>query len=264
MSKVTVGVIQMHSGSDSSVNLERALFLCEEACAAGAKWLVLPEVFFYRGEQKKGDAIPGPSTLPLMDFAKQQQVWIVAGSILETRPESNRCFNSSVVIDPNGEIAGIYRKIHLFDCEVDGKQMGESESMMPGDQPVLVTLDQISIGLSICYDLRFPELFRHYSLHGAQVLMVPSSFSYPTGEAHWETLIRARAIENLCYVVAPNQCGIGAKGVATFGNSMIVSPRGEVLARLDDKSEGVAVATLDFRAQAELRDRFPVLSHRRL
>ncbi|NBV84108.1 carbon-nitrogen hydrolase family protein, partial [bacterium] len=202
------------------------------------------------------------STKPFQELAKNYNVTILLGSIIQTIEGHDKVFNTSILINDDGGVTAQYSKIHLFDVDVDHKQFRESDTFERGTQPVIAMVDDVAVGLSICYDLRFPELFRYYSAHGVKIACIPSSFTRPTGQAHWETLVRARAIENLMFVIAPNQVGVGSGGVPTYGNSLIVDPWGHVLARGNDQSEDVLVADLDLYGQQVLRNQFPCLSHR--
>jgi predicted amidohydrolase len=199
-----------------------------------------------------------------MSLANRRNIWIVAGSVHERNPEGGRPFNTSALIDPQGRIATIYRKIHLFDITIGDRSVAESAHYERGSDVVSAQAAGVNIGMSICYDLRFPELYRRLADAAADLIFVPSSFTAPTGEAHWEILIRARAIENQCFVIAPGQAGTGAGGIATYGNSMIVDPWGRVLARASAQGEEVISASLDFVEMANIRHRLPALSNRKV
>lgn len=262
-----VACIQMNSQENKKHNLNTALSLLSSAHSQGVQWATLPEVFTYRGNKdallENAEAISGPSISALQKFAKDHTMAILAGSICETIPNERKVYNTSVLIGNNGEIIETYRKIHLFDAVVDKKQVSESEMYESGDKPKMALLSDVSIGLSICYDLRFPELYRYYAKNGAEVLTIPASFTTPTGKAHWEVLLRARAIENQAFVIAPNQVGPGARDISTYGNSMIIDPWGEILARGSDKKEEVIVAEIDLDKQKKLKSTFPSLTKRR-
>ncbi len=282
MTNLKVAVIQMKSGSEKDKNLKEAAKLINQAIKKKAKFIALPEVFNYRGNLieavKFAESIPGQSTNLISALAKKHKVWILIGSILErtrsTKHEARsikndlKPFNTSVLINPEGEIVAKYRKIHLFDIKLKGKEILESSRNQAGKNPKLVEVgfkpNSIKIGLSICYDLRFPELYRAYSKSGAKIICVPSSFTKPTGEAHWHTLIKARAIENLCYVVAPNQAGIGSGGVRTYGHSLIVDPWGKVLAEASADKEEVIFAEIELDYLEKIRKNLPALEHRKL
>ncbi len=265
-SNLRVAAIQMNAGLNQTANIETAQRLVVEAVNKGASFVALPEVFNFRGDKAllagHATSIPGPVTQPFQALAKNYNVDILLGSVIQKIDGQNKLFNTSVLINDDGQIVAQYQKMHLFDVQVDQHQIRESDTFDPGSQPVLVSVKSVPTGLGICYDLRFPELFRHYAAKGAKLLCVPSSFTRQTGTAHWDVLLRARAIENLCFVIAPNQIGVGNGGVQTFGNSLIVDPWGTVLARASADQEEVIVADLDLYAQQMLRSQFPCLAHR--
>jgi len=258
----------MASGPDKQTNIARAAELAARAAGTGASVVALPETFDYRGDQLdlKGIAepLPGSALQPLMAVARDRKVWILAGSIHESDPAGGMPFNTSVLIDPQGMMAAKYRKIHLFDIAIGDRSVTESAKYQPGDRVVCADAAGVRVGLTICYDLRFPELYRALADAGADVVFIPSSFTAPTGEAHWEVLVRARAIENQCFVVAPGQAGIGAGGIATYGNSMVVDPWGRVLARAREDKECIITATLDLAEMDGVRRRLPALRNRKL
>ena len=264
---LVAAVIQMASGPDKRVNVARAVELTRRAADKGASVVALPETFDYRGD--KGDlkevaeTLPGSALTPLMVVAKERQIWILAGSVHESDPAGGMPFNTSVLISPRGDLAATYRKTHLFDIAIGDRSVTESAKYQPGSEVVCVDAAGTRIGLTICYDMRFPELYRLLADAGADVVFIPSSFTAPTGEAHWEVLLRARAIENQCFVVAPGQAGIGAGGIATYGNSMIVDPWGRILARAGDEEEAVISAVLDFQEMEDIRRRLPALHNRK-
>jgi len=260
--------VQMSSGQDRARNVARAAELVREASARGARLVVLPEVFAWRGprddEHAGGEPIPGPTTEAMAALALELRIWLCAGSLLEAVPGEARPYNTSCLFDPGGRLLARYRKIHLFDVDLPGRAtVRESELRAPGGEVVTVPTDVGTLGLSICYDLRFPELYRRLVRAGAQVILVPSAFTFPTGAAHWEVLCRARAIENQCYLVAPDQTGQSPHGHADFGDSLIADPWGRVLARAGD-GEGVATAEIDLAALARIRRELPCLDHARL
>jgi predicted amidohydrolase len=197
-------------------------------------------------------------------LARELRIYLVSGSILERIPGHRKAYNTSSLYDPNGNVIARYRKIHLFDVNIArGVSTRESETRLPGDQPVAVETEFCPMGLTICYDLRFPELYRALVAQGAQVIFVPSAFTAVTGEAHWEPLLRARAIENQVYIVAPDQLGKNPKSFDTYGNSMIVDPWGRVIARAPDMA-AVILAEIDLAYVAKVRAELPALSHRKL
>jgi predicted amidohydrolase len=260
--RLRVAAVQLSSNENKKRNIACAIKLVKEAIASDAKFIGLPETFNYRGKGGKlspiSEEIPGVSLLPLMQLAKQHKVWILAGSIYEKVKNSTRPYNTSVLIDNRGKLKAKYRKIHLFDAAINGRSVSESKLCLAGRRAVVALIDGVKAGLSICYDLRFPELYRGYAHKGAELICIPSSFTAPTGEAHWEILLRARAIENQCFVIAPNCSGIGLGSVMTYGNSMIVDPWGRVLARAAKTGEGVIYADLDFAQLVRVHKTLPL------
>lgn len=262
----------MTSSQNKEKNLKQAERLIKIACKGNATFIVLPEVFNFRGNLNKAalfaEPIPGYSTKCISLLAKKYKVWILIGSLLENveagRDLSQKPFNTSVLINSNGKIIAKYRKLHLFDINLKGKEILESNRNRAGKSPKLVSIKNIKVGLSICYDLRFPELYRFYSKKGAQIICIPSSFTKPTGEAHWHTLIKARAIENLSYVIAPNQAGIGSGSIKTYGHSLVVDPWGKILAEGPANGEAVIYANIDLEYLKKIRRNLPVLEHRKL
>jgi len=268
MSRLRVGAIQLASGPDRDANLLTITRLIERAAAQGCQVVGLPEVANLRAEPvtlAHGESIPGPTTDALAALARRLGVWVHAGSLLERAPEAEpRLFNTSVLIDPDGEVTATYRKVHLFDVDLsDGSRFRESERVAPGDAVVTTRLGDVEVGLSICYDLRFPELYRRLADGGARLIFIPAAFTAVTGRAHWDILVRARAIENQAFVVAPAQIG-GPVGLSPcYGHSLIVDPWGVVLAEAPDE-QTVVVAELDVAALERVRAEFPSLAHRRL
>jgi predicted amidohydrolase len=264
--------IQMNSGADVAANLAAARTLLERARAEGAQLAVLPENFAIMG-RREADKLAVAETLgegPIQDFlsrtARELGMWIIGGTApirSETRPD--RVAAASLVFDDAGRFVARYDKIHLFDVDLPDREerYRESATIAAGSKPVVVETPFGRVGLAVCYDVRFPELFRHLLAEGAQILCVPAAFTAATGRAHWETLIRARAIENLCYVIAPAQSGVHASGRETYGHSMIVDPWGHVLACVEEVGAGVAVGEIDLTLQQQVRERFPSLAHRR-
>ncbi len=264
---ITAAAVQLCAGTDSAANLAQAESLVRSAAERGAELVVLPEVFAWRGprdeEHLHGETLSGTTVRWLRGLARELHIHLVAGSILERAPRGGRAFNTSLVIGPQGRILASYRKIHLFDVDIEGAvSVRESDTRRPGRAPVVARTPLATLGLSVCYDLRFPELYRQLAFRGATVLLVPAAFTAFTGRAHWETLLRARAIENQCFVVAPNQTGVGPTG-ACWGHSAIIDPWGTTLSELGDEP-GVAVATLDPAELARVRRSLPALTHVRL
>jgi len=262
-----LAAIQMCSGKDVDRNLDRALALVNRAADEGADVVALPENFALMGSDRERaqfvQDLDGPVLKELGRVAKERSVLLLAGTVLErNRDEADpRPYNTSVLLDRQGSPIAVYRKMHLFDVSLtDGVSYRESESVRPGDEPVVAFVEGVGFGLSICYDLRFPELYRLLAFRGAQVVFVPSAFTVETGKDHWMSLLRARAIENQVYIVAPAQFGTHESGRVTYGHSMIVDPWGTVLAQAPQK-ESVLWADADFGYQEEIRSRVPVGKH---
>jgi predicted amidohydrolase len=243
-------VIQTNAAANKTKNIEKAVKMVCRAVESGARFILLPEVFNYRGslsgEQGLDAAewMPGPSTQPFIEIARRSKVFILAGSVYERIKASQKVYNTSAVIDPRGEIIARYRKIHLFKARVDNAWLNESRYFQAGSQPIVTNIDKFRTGLSICYDLRFPGLFRRYAQKKADIICVPSAFTKTTGQAHWKVLLQARAIENMCYVLAPNQIGKYDKGVKAYGHSLIVDPWGQILAEASANKEEIIYANL--------------------
>jgi predicted amidohydrolase len=262
-----VAAVQLNSTADTAANLAAADRLTHAAAADGARLIVLPEKWTAIGTDEQlragAEALDGPAISWARATARELGVDLVAGSIAERRAGSEKLANTCVHVDPQGEIRAVYRKVHMFDVEIDGHSYRESDVERAGDEIVLSeTVDGVELGLSICYDLRFPELFRILAVRGARVIVLPSAFTLPTTRDHWETLLRARAIENQIFVIAANQFGRHPGGQRSGGRSMIVDPWGVVLAQTPDR-EGYAVAELDLEYQREIRARLPSLANRR-
>jgi deaminated glutathione amidase len=262
----TAAAIQMSSTPEKAENLETAERLIRAAVAAGAELVALPELWSCHGLEKayraNAEPIPGPTTEFLGGLARELGVFVLGGSILEGEPGDDRLRNTSTFFHPSGELAAVYRKIHLFDVKAPDREYLESRTIAPGDEVVTAKAGVTTLGLSVCYDVRFPELYRLLAARGAEVLAVPSAFTLQTGKDHWELLLRARAVENQAYVVAPAQWGRKADGRWTYGRSMIVDPWGTVLAQCPDR-DGFALATLDRDYLDDLRTGFPALNNRR-
>ena len=266
-----VAAIQMNSRADVQSNLRLAERLLGESAADGCSLAVLPENFALMPEKSRDKALHAeePGEGPIQDFladaAQRHGLWIVAGSMPLKSPESGRVYGACPVYDASGKQQALYRKIHLFDVKLPDSEESyqESWSMYPGDDPVTVATPAGEIGLTICYDLRFPELYRWLVDAGATLFTVPAAFTKVTGEAHWQTLLRARAIENLAYVIAPGQYGEHADNRATYGHSVIIDPWGRVLVEQADCNCHVATE-IDPEMPARLRKEFPALANRRL
>jgi predicted amidohydrolase len=264
--ELSVALIQTDAGPDPEANVARAAELADDAAAAGARLVALPEYLQHRGPDEGFRAsarpIPGPFSEPFSHVAARHGCWILAGSLAETSGDPARPHNTSVLIGPDGEIRARYRKIHLFDVAVDAGPVDvESARVSAGDEPVLADLEGVVLGMTICYDLRFPELYRSLALAGAEVLAVPSNFTERTGRDHWEVLLRARAIENGAWVIAPSQIG-GPPGQPAFGRSMVIDPWGIVVAQAPDR-ESIVHAVIDTDRVAAVRRQIPALANRR-
>ncbi len=260
--------VQMTSGEDTAANLQTATGLIEQAAAAGASLVALPEMFACLGRFEamvaSAEEVPGgPTSEALCQLARRLKITLVAGSIAEKSSREGKIHNTSLLIGPDGAVLARYRKMHLFDVDLPGQvSMIESRWMIPGDETAVTPTPLGCIAQAICYDLRFPELFRQLADRGAEVICVPSAFTLPTGRDHWEILLRARAIENQAFVVAPNQFGRHTAQLTTYGRSMIVDPWGTPLAIAAD-GVGLAIAEIDLARMAEIRERLPALRHRR-
>ncbi len=267
-----LAAVQMVSTSEPEENLEQAGRLIERAAGRGATLVVLPEYFPLMGgpEQRRLELREQPGKGPLQEFlaaaARRHGIWLVGGTIPLAGASAARARSACLLFNPEGAQVARYDKLHLFDVEIAGDALGsyrESDTVEPGDEVVTADTALGRIGLSVCYDLRFPELYRTQAASGARVLVVPSAFTAATGACHWELLLRSRAVENLCFVVAANQGGDHGGGRLTYGHSMIVDPWGNVLEALGEGS-GVALAEMHGVEQDRLRRSFPVLLHRRL
>lgn len=266
-----IAALQMTSGPEVDANLAQAGALLAEAAASGARLAVLPENFSFLGlrDADKRAVAETDGAGPVQEFlaasARRLGLWIVGGTVPLRNGADGRVAAASLVYDADGTRVARYDKIHLFDVDIPGRAetYRESANVAPGTRPVVLDTPVGRLGLSVCYDVRFPELYRHLSAAGAQLLSVPSAFTAPTGRAHWETLLRARAIENLCYVIAAAQSGIHPSGRETYGDSMIVDFWGRILKRVP-RGRGCAVAEVDLALQSSVRASFPALRHRTL
>ncbi|MEA2397081.1 MAG: deaminated glutathione amidase [Thermoleophilaceae bacterium] len=260
------GAVQLTSTDDRDRNLAAADRLTRAAAADGAELIVLPEKFNAIGDDEvlraHAEPLDGPTINWARETARELGVDLVAGSIAERRDGHDKLSNTSVQVGPDGEVKAVYRKIHMFDVVVDGVEYRESAAEERGDEVVLSeTAGGVPLGLTVCYDLRFPELYRILAVRGARVVTLPAAFTKVTGRAHWEILIRARAIENQSFVVAADQFGAHGDGKESFGGSTIVDPWGQVLARAED-GEGFVTADLDLARQDEVRAQLPSLANR--
>ncbi len=264
-------VVQLNTQDDVVENLARVRYWIGEAAAAGAQIVALPENFAFMGEEAQKLALaervdgasPGPILATLADSAAKHGIWIVGGGMAERSDDVARPFNTSVLVDPRGAVVAAYRKVHLFDVSLpDGTTLRESAATSAGSEPVTAEVLGVRVGLSVCYDVRFPELYRHLVGQGARVVTVPAAFTLTTGKDHWHVLLRARAIENQVYVLAPAQHGKHPRGRTTYGKSVIVDPWGEIVAQCSE-GQGFAVAQLDFAYQDRVRAALPSLLHRK-
>lgn len=261
-----VAIVQMNSKDDKAANVGAAIAGIERAAAGGARFVSLPEVWTYLGPDEgsaaAAETIPGPLTDQLGALARDLGIWLHAGSVYERVEGEERLYNTTVVFDPQGGIAATYRKIHMFDVDLEeATSYRESATIAPGDEIVTVDIDGVTVGLAICYDLRFPELFRILALRGADIIMLPAAFTLATGRDHWEPLIRARAIENQVFMVAAGQVGQHPPSHWCYGRSMIVDPWGVVVAQASD-APTVISATLDLDQLGRVRRQVPSVANR--
>jgi deaminated glutathione amidase len=262
-----VACVQLNASESKVDNIERAGLLVARAASTGADLIVLPEKWngigppdFLRANAESLD--DGETVDAMRSWARDHKVTIVGGSIAEHREGRDKLSNTSIVFDPDGEITALYRKIHMFDVEVGGQVYRESESEEPGEEASrVVDVEGWKLGMTVCYDLRFPELYRILAVDGAEIITVPAAFTLFTGKDHWELLLRARAVENQCYIVAPNQWGAHRDGKASYGRSMIVDPWGVVLAQAPDE-DGMIVAELERARMDGIRRALPSLANR--
>jgi deaminated glutathione amidase len=265
--RIRVACVQLTSGADKAANLETVERLVARAASTGADLVVLPEKWNGIGDAETLHALAetldeGESVRALAEWARTFGVTIVGGSITERRAGREKLSNTSTVLGPDGVLVALYRKIHLFDVEVGGIVYRESEAEEPGEEPVVAEAEDWRIGLSVCYDLRFPELYRVLALEGAELVTVPANFTLHTGRDHWHVLLRARAIENQCYVAAAAQVGEPMRGRPSYGRSLVIDPWGTVLVQAPDE-ETVVVADVDRARLAAVRAKLPSLAHRR-
>jgi deaminated glutathione amidase len=263
-----IAALQMVSTTNAPQNCETAQRLIGEAARAGAQLVALPEYFCLMGRTDRdklaiaeapGD---GPMQRMLSDAAREHRVWLIGGTLPLRSSDPDRVWNSNGVYAPDGSLAARYDKIHLFRYDNGTERYDEGHAIVAGDAPTAVQAASLRVGLSVCYDLRFPELYRALMHPSCDLISVPSAFTYTTGLAHWELLLRARAVENQCYVIAAAQGGRHENGRRTFGHSMVVDPWGEVVAVLPE-GEGVVMAELDPARIAAVRTQLPALEHRR-
>jgi predicted amidohydrolase len=264
--EITAAAIQMSSTPNKGENLDTAEQLIRSAASSAAGLIALPELWNCHGLEdvywENAEPVPGPTTEFLGGLAQELGIYLIGGSILEGDPQSTKLHNTSTLFGPDGRMSAVYRKIHLFDVKAPDREYLESRTIAAGTEIVTAKAGSATIGLSVCYDVRFPELYRLLALRGAEVLAVPAAFTLQTGKDHWELLLRARAVENQAYVIAPAQWGRKADGRWTYGRSMIVDPWGTVLSQCPDR-DGYALANLDFDYLDRFREEFPALKNRR-
>lgn len=263
-----VGLVQINTRADKAENLEKIERLVGQAAAAGARLVALPEYVTYLGPKERfeeiAEPIPGPTTERFADLARRHGIYLLGGSIHEQSEVDGKFYNTSILLAPDGTLLAKYRKIHLFDvCIGDTVVAAESQRILPGNEIVTAEVDGHRVGFSVCYDLRFPELYRALADKGAELVFVPAAFTMFTGKDHWEVLLRARAIENQYFVIAPAQIGRHEPDGWCYGRSLVVNPWGTVLAQAAD-DEGVITATLDFDHLTKIRAELPSLANRRL
>lgn len=260
-----VAAVQMRSTADREKNLDVADRLADDAARRGARLIAFPEnvaCLVPETARPRGETLDGPTFARFAAMARRHAAWVLAGTIAERAPRG-KVFNTSVLYDPRGRQAAVYRKIHLFDVDIPGKATHrESARVAPGRETIVAKTPLAAIGMTVCYDLRFPELYRRLVRDGAQILAVPSAFTAYTGRAHWTALLRARAIENLAWVVAPAQWGTHHRGRRTYGHACVVDPWGQVVAE-KRSGTGLVTWTIDLARQARLRRGLPALSHAR-
>ena len=264
-----VAALQMDSGAEKSVNLEQAESMITDAAAEGAQLVVLPELFPYLGNATKlrenSETMDGQVLQTMRGLAIRHEIVLCAGSVaIAASEDPSKVINRSVLFGPHGQVLATYDKIHCFDINLPDVKMIESDYVRAGSQLSVAATSLGHIGQAICYDLRFPEIFRRLTEDGMQVCVLPAAFTDKTGQAHWEVLARARAIENQIYVIAANQCGKYGDTIECYGNSLIIDPWGKVLARGEHRQPGIIYAEIDLAAQRKIRTELPALSHRRM
>jgi predicted amidohydrolase len=259
-----IALLQLKATDNKEKNIQQAVRLVEKAVKKKVQFILLPEIFNYRGKIKSikdlgkvVEKIPGKSIKPFLEIAQKQKVYILAGSIYE-KTDKQKAYNTSVLISPKGEIIGKYRKQNLFSAKLGEQDIDESRRFLRGKKQSLVKVQNFLVGLSICYDLRFPLFYQRYAQKGAHILCIPSAFTRETGKAHWEVLCRARAIENQCYVLAVNQFGKDNRNIYDYGNSLIIDPWGKVIARASADKEEILLATLDMEKIKKIKKCLPM------
>lgn len=268
-SMAVIAVVQFATKKDLAENLQEAEQFIQQAVNKKAQCVIFPEEFITLGMTHNAKLLlaepylSGPLQAKMAEWAKRYNIWIVGGTLPIQSDDAKKYYSSCIIWDNQGHTVGRYDKIHLFDVEVNDKEsFSESSYVQAGEKITLITTPFGKMGIAICYDIRFPELFRHFALQGADMIVLPSAFTQPTGKVHWEILLRARAIENLCYVIAPDQVGMRLSGHGTYGHSMVVDPWGEIIAQAEEKP-ALLVVELDLDNMHQIRQRFPALSHYR-
>lgn len=264
--KINCAIVQMNSGNNREENLFRAGELVARAAAGGANIVALPENFAFMGEQgdenKTGESLDGPIISRAQEIADRESIFLLAGSFPEKSTTPGKVYNTSILLGPRGEIIAAYRKIHLFDVKISGGEYHhESKRVIPGQKAVVADTSLGRMGLTICYDLRFGGLYQHLADLGALIIFSPAAFTEQTGKAHWEILMRSRAIENQVFMIAPAQHGRHPDRRTTYGHSMIVDPWGTILAEIPE-GDGIALAELDLERQDDIRKAIPCLKHK--
>ena len=267
MKKVLAAVIQLNAGSNKLQNIENAINLIIKAAHKGAHLIALPELFTWQGSKKdikqNCEPIPGPTSMKMAELASYLKIFLLCGSILEENPKGPKPYNTSFLINPQGKIVAYYRKLHLFKVNIKGKAIiDENRIYTAGNKVKSVVTPFGKVGFTICYDLRFPELYRSLCNKGVLTVFVPSAFTLETGKAHWESLLRSRAIENQVYIIAPNQYGKNPLGNRNYGHSMIVDPWGTIIAQCTS-GERIIYGELDFKYLKKIRNELPSLKHKR-
>ncbi|QDU29805.1 2-oxoglutaramate amidase [Anatilimnocola aggregata] len=265
--KLRVAAVQMNSSLDKAKNLAEAERLIRHATAGGAELIVLPELFNLYGDLRqaaaKAEPLEGPTAQLLSALARELAVYLVGGSFAEVAAGENRAYNTSLTIDPSGNVLATYRKMHLFNVDLGAElRVCESDNLLPGTEITCLETDFAKLGISICYDLRFPELYREQASQGVELLCIPAAFTQRTGRDHWELLVRTRAVENQCYVIAANQVGEHAPGSVSYGRSLIVDPWGKVLTEASGERAEVVLADLSGELLTDIRRKLPALKNR--
>jgi nitrilase len=266
-STINVAVLQCNASADLAANLttlSEQLALISDHTAL----IVLPEMVAYRRLSLKNpvvsEYIPGQVCQFFSAHAKRLNAWIIIGSLCESIPNTTKVHNTMVVIDPSGTVQYRYRKLNLFNCHIPGNRLVESDFFIPGERPVIATINGFKIGLSICFDIRFPELYQFYASQGVDAFICAASFTTITGQAHWKTLLRARAIETQCYMLAPNQFGVGGGNIPTYGHSLILDPWGEILGEATGNKATILYAKLSKNRIADIQNQLPIQRSRPL